>query len=121
VPGAWTKFSTPHASDPPRRGLHALDVLRALHEPAQEHDAVLGIDVDLSLRHTHAAAQLALDLVRERHVVERLTVTPARVEGSPPVDLPAASGTSVRQPVCSDTRGAATATRFRSRGLAVGL
>jgi len=35
-----------HARDPPRRGLHLPDVLRALHDPAQEHDAVLGIYAD---------------------------------------------------------------------------
>ena len=52
------------------------------NDPTQEHDTVLGVDDDLSLRHARAAGQLALDLVGKGHVVERLTAPEAaRIEG----------------------------------------
>src|SRR4051794_7046062 len=70
-----------HTLDAPRLLSHALDVLRALHEAAQEHDAILGVDADLALRDVGAAEQLALDLLGERDVVGRLLGPPARVDG----------------------------------------
>ena len=82
VPAGAEALDLLHARDPPRRGFHALDVPLPLQAPAQEDHAVLGVDDHLSLWHAPAAVQLALDLLCERHVVERLTAPEAaRIEG----------------------------------------
>src|SRR5829696_4162912 len=70
-----------HARDPPRLLPHALDVLLALHDASQEHDALLGVHADLSLRDAGEAEQLALDLLGEREIVGRLLGPPACVDG----------------------------------------
>src|SRR5262245_35842757 len=72
-----------YAGDPPCPGLDARDVLLAVDHPAQEHDTVLGIHADPALAgHARAAEELALDLVRERDVVDRVPATVARVQGA---------------------------------------
>src|SRR5215213_8078203 len=70
-----------HTLDAPRLLPHPVDVVLALHDAAQEHDALLGVHADLALRDVGTAEQLALDLLRERDVVERLLGPPARVDG----------------------------------------
>ena len=59
------------AGDAPRDGLDVRDVLGPLDDPAQEHRAVLGVDVDAAFRDAGAAEELCLDVVRERDVVGR--------------------------------------------------
>src|SRR5215217_2159878 len=70
-----------HTLDASRLLPHAVDVVLALHDAPQEHDALLGVHTDLTLRDVGAAEQLALDLLRERDVVGRLLGPPARVDG----------------------------------------
>src|SRR5215213_7134238 len=70
-----------HALDAPRLLPHAVDVVLALHDAAQEHDALLGVHADLTLRDVGAAQHLALDLLREREVVGRRLGSAARIDG----------------------------------------
>jgi len=70
-----------HTLDAPRLLPHAVDVVLALHDAAQEHDALLGVHADLTLRDVGAAEHLALDLVREREVVGRHLGSAARIDG----------------------------------------
>src|SRR4051794_7929820 len=69
----------PDPRDRARRFLEALDVL-GLERPPQEHDAVLGVDADAAPVDAGAAVELALHLLRERGVIERLRAAPAHVE-----------------------------------------
>jgi hypothetical protein len=66
-----------NARDLPRGGPDARDVFLSVHDPAQEHAAILCVDADLPLGHARAAVKLTLDLVGERDVIEWLALTAA--------------------------------------------
>ena len=67
----------PRSAAPSRRRARCPPGLQ--HAPEEDH-AILDVDADLPLRDARAAVQLTLDLLRERQVIQRLRLPPARVD-----------------------------------------
>ena len=69
-----------HSGNPACRIGYSHDVVLVLQDTAEEDHAILDIHTDMPLRDARAAVQLALDLVRERQVIQRLRLPSTRVD-----------------------------------------